>query len=275
MREKFELFRLSLLQRQQIDAFEPRRTRQEYIASVFLDRWKFDFYGIEFHYVPDEEQPRSDIIMGRIGRLVSSAENRSPDEGLVETTHRGWKAVAVLVDAQAHRDGQKIAVAVDRRVGNATRLITSVVAAVNEKLPHTDWDLEVEPIPDTESFWQYARKHEGEVVDVTFEFVPPNMFGGSDDLSEELRAFRHGENAETVTVRLTSKEGLKTDTKRTHEAVDYVSRAGGKIKARAKKGRPFSSTRKTASTKIDEPDIPGETKAHMLARLARRILGHE
>ncbi|MXP42533.1 hypothetical protein GRI75_12870 [Altererythrobacter soli] len=275
MRERFELFRLSLLQRQQIDAFEARRTREEYLRAVFLDRWVFEYYGNEFHYVPDEQQPRSDVILARIGRKLTTTENLPPDEGFADTLHQGWKALAVLIDPREHRDGQKAAVALNERVGSPQRLIAEVVRTINSKLPNTDWHIEVEPIPDTESFWQYARKHEGEITNLAFEFVPPNMFGGSDDLSEELRQFRKAEHAEKVTLILKAQEGLDAVTKRTKEAVDYISKAGGTIRARSKRGRAFSSTRKTATTRIDEPDVPEETKASALARLASRILGHE
>lgn len=275
MRERFELFRLSLLQRSQLDAFEVRRTREEYLRAVFADRWSFEFYGNEFHYVPDEEQPRSDVILARIGRELITTENLPPDEGFADTLHQGWKAVAVIIDPREHQDGQKIAIAINSRVGRAQRLIAGIVGTINDKLPNTDWHIEVEPIPDTESFWHYARKHEGEITNLTFEFVPPNMFGGSDDLSEELRQFRREEHAEKVTLILKAKEGLDAITKRTKEAVEYISKAGGTIRARAKRGRAFSSSRKTATTKIDEPDMPNETKASALARLADRILGYD
>jgi hypothetical protein len=275
MREKFELFRLSALLRQQVDAFgETGQNREGYLRSVFMDRWQFTFYGSEFHYVPDADQLRPDIILGRIGRVITSPENMPPDKGLADTIHEGWRAVAVLVDPTEHSDGQKVAVGVNDRVGNAGGLIAGVVNAINEKLATTEWDIEVEPIPDTDSFWQYARENEGEITSLTFEFVPPNMFGGTDDLSEELRDFRK-DGAETVTLKLKTKETIKTNTKRTKEAVDYISKAGGKIRARSKKGPSFSSTKKTASTCISPPDQSGETKAQILARMARRILGYE
>lgn len=277
MRERFELFRLSLLLREQIDAFDPwpTRTREQYLRAVFRDRWQFEFYGSDFYYVPDEQQPRDDVILGRIGRKVTTSENLPPDEGFADTLHQGWKALAVVVDPREHPDGQKAAVAVDDQVGNSARLIAAVVNTINIQLTETSWHVEVEPLPDTESFWEYARRHEGEITSLTFEFVPPNMFGGTDDLSEELREFRKEENAETVTLTLKGQEGLDAITKRTKEAVDYISKAGGKIRAKAKKGKSFSSTKKTASTTIVEPDRPGETKAQALARLAKRILGHE
>jgi hypothetical protein len=180
----------------------------------------------------------------------------------------------VLIDPREHPDGQKVAVAINDRVGKPRGLIEGVVGAINEKLSVTEWDLEIEPIPDAESFWEYAREHRDEITSLTFEFVPPNMFGGTDELSEELRAFRE-DGAEAVVIKQRSKERIKTDTKRTKLAVDYIAKAGGKILARSKTGRPFSSTKTTKTTSINEPDRPGESKAAMLARLARRILGHE
>lgn len=276
MSERFDLFRFSLLLRRQRDAFSgPDPTREEYLRNVFQQSRKFNFYGTEFHYVPEQIQAREDIIMARIGRPVTVEENRPPEEGLAETIHDGWKAVVVVIDPSEHEDGQKVAVGDDPKVGSPVGLIRELVMSINEVMPHTAWDIEVEPITNPQSFWQFADRNKGQITHLTFEFVAPNMFGGSDDLSEELREFRKKENAEKVSITLSSKEGLDTDTKRTQEAVDYVVKGVGKITARTKLGRRFNSAKKVASTKLEDKEMPDEPTLIRLARLATRILGRE
>lgn len=277
MAERFDLFRLSLLLRQQRDAFEgPDPTREEYLRLVFGEKRSFPFYGNEFHYVPEDPQIRPDVVMGRIGRALSTEENTSPDEGFKETTHAGWRAVTIIIDPKHHADGQKVAVEVNNRVGKAKGLISGLIEAINEAHPHTAYAVEVAPIINAESFWQFATTNKGMITRLTFEFVAPNMFGGTDDLSEELRAFRQQENAEKVTIGLQSNEGLETDTDRTHEAVDYAVQGCGMIKARTRSGRRYDSSRTNASSKLDEP-ANEDTRPTMvrLASLVGRILGRD
>lgn len=214
--------------------------------------------------------------MGRIGRALSTEENTSPDEGFKETIHAGWRAVTIVVDPKHHDDGQKVAVEVNNRVGKAKGLISGLVDAINETYPHTAYAVEVAAIINAESFWHFAEQNKGMITRLTFEFVAPNMFGGTDDLSEELRAFRQKENAEKVTIGLQSNEGLETDTDRTREAVDYAVQGCGTIKARTKSGKRFDSSRTNASSKLDEP-AEEDTRPTLvrLASLVGRILGRE
>jgi len=275
--ERFDLFRLSLLLRQQRDAFEdPDPTREEYLRRVFGEKRSFSFYGTEFHYVPEDPQIRSDVVMGRIGRALNTEENTSPEEGFKDTIHTGWRAITVVMDPRHHDDGQKVAVEVNNRVGKARALITGLVESINDAYPHTAYAVEVAPIINAESFWQFAAQNKGAITRLTFEFVAPNMFGGTDDLSEELRAFRQKENAEKVTIGLQSNEGLETDTDRTREAVDYAVQGCGTIKARTKSGRRFDSSRTNASSRLDEAaEEDTRPKATRLSGLISRILGRE
>jgi hypothetical protein len=276
MKERFELFRLSLLMRQQRDAFAgPDPTREDYLRSVFSERRTFKFYGTEFHYVPEAVPSRTDVIMARIGRPVTVAENKPPEEGFADTLHDGWRAAVVIIDPSHHEDGQKVAVGEDNMVGSPKGLIQALVAAINETNPTTAYDVEVEPIVNALSFWQFAARHKGQLTSLTFEFVPPNMFGGTENLSEELREFRKKENAEKVVVKLISSEGIDTDTDRTRESVDYIAKGAGNIRAKTKSGLRFNSTKKVASTTVDAKDMPDEPTLARLSRLASRILGRE
>ena len=197
------------------------------------------------------------------------------EEGLEETIHDGWKAAVVVIDPTHHDDGQKVAVGEDAMVGSPPGLIQALVATINEACPHTAYDIEVEPIVSAQSFWQFANRHKGQITNVTFEFVPPNMFGGSNNLSEELRQFRKKENAEKVVVRLISSEGIDTDTDRTKESVDYIVKGTGRISAKTKSGLRFNSTNKVATTMIDAKEMPDEPTLTRLSRLVTRILGRE
>lgn len=277
MAERYDLFRLSLLPRQQRDAFEgPDPTREEYLRKVFGERRRFMHYGVEFHYVPSQRKGLAgDAILGRVGRSVKSEENQSPDEEFVDIVRDAWKAVVIVVDPREHADGQKVAIEHDPKVGSTISLVGSLVASINEAYPRTAYNIEVAPIIDAESFWEFAEANRGQITTLTFEFVAPNMFGGSDSITEELRSFRNVEHAQKVNITLASKEGLETDTLRTREAVDYAVKGGGKIRARTRGGRTYNSTKKVKTTTLPSDNLDDEPALVRAARLVTRIFGRE
>ena len=93
---------------------------------------------------------------------------------------------------------------------------------------------------------------------MTFDFIPPNMFGTSDEISEELKEYRDIEKAQKVTVQLKNKNGLNPDTRRTRAVVDYIGKGQGSIKASAKthSGRKsYSSKVKGKSSSVKKPPV--------------------
>lgn len=276
MSERFELFRLSVLQRRQKPLFpKPKTNREAYLRESFGTRRTFTFYGTEFHYVPEPTELHDDVIIGRIGRSVVIEENQSPDEGFLETIHDGWKASVVVIDPREHADGQKVAISIDPKVGTPFGLIKELVYVINCAARDAQWDIEVESIINPQNFWDFAKKNEGEITSLVFDFVAPNMFGGSDDLSEELRAFRREENAQKITIALKSSDGLDTSTKRVKEGVDYAVKGCGTITAKTKKRKSFNSTKKVAITTLERGSLPNETLLEKVKRMATQVLGRE
>lgn len=274
--EKFELFRLSLIPRPQRDLIEGKDpTREEYLRNIFTKGFVFNHRGNGFHYVPSESQSSGKILLGRIGRNIETEENLSPEEGLAEYTRSGWKACVIVIDPAHHEDGQKVALEVDKAVGSPISLISSLAQHINESNPHSAYNVEISPIFDAISFWHFADKNKGQVTSLNFEFIAPNMFGGSDSITEELRNFRNIEKAQKVSIGISSNDGIDTTTEKVKESVDYAQRGGGKITARAKKNKRYNSTKKAkhVTIKSDSSD-----KEPLLIRAARRIhevLGHE
>ena len=109
MSQKFQLFRLSLLTHAQASIFAvyPEPTRTAYLTRVFSEERKFLHYKNEFYFEPAPASFSPGALLGRLGRLVQSDENLSPEEGLIETIHEGWKACVVVIDPTDHEDGQK------------------------------------------------------------------------------------------------------------------------------------------------------------------------
>ncbi|PBD15464.1 hypothetical protein CLD06_06045 [Wolbachia endosymbiont of Drosophila subpulchrella] len=279
MSEKFELFRLSLMARPQRDLIldDPKGdpTKEEYLRKVFNKKYMVSHRGTEFYYVPlpsDKKTPP--FLGGRIGRSFENIEFTPPDQGFNESLHKGWKALAIVLDPSPHDDGQKIAVEVNREVGQASAILGSLIERINQE-DDAIYMIDHRPIIDAETFWQFAKENKGNITNLKFEFTAPNMFGGRDSIQEELRAFRDNERAQKVSIALTSPDGINTDTERVHEGVDYAEKGGGDITARTKNNRRYNSKNKVKITHIAIDSTSSESKLSQILNLARNVLGHE
>jgi len=274
----FELLRLSLTERKNIqqelfsEKIDPI-SREDFLRKVFSKNTTFYHQSNEFHYVPSNDIESGNMLIGRIGRSFISDENLPPEQGLQESEHVGWKASAIVIDPTHHSDGQKISFQFQQKVGKPFPLIKSLIKEINDQ-KESIYHIDVEPIFSPKTFWGFVDKHKGEVTSIKFDFTAPNMFGSSDDLSEELKQFRDMEKAQKIEIKLKSEDGLETDTDRLRQAVDYAQKGTGTILARTRTGKTYNSLSTTDKVSISEED----SDEPLLVRIARKIsmvLGHE
>lgn len=274
MAEKFDLFRLSLTERStQEDLFlDSIPNREEYLRKLFATNFQFSHYGNTLHYVVQDPNANGRII-AMVGRVYATDENTPPEEGFKQAIHQGWKAAIFVLDPTHHADGQKISFHHDQLVGRPSSLIRSIVNAFNEN-SLAPYHIEVEPIFSAKSFWEFAESNKGEITSLTFEFVTPNMFGGSDEVTNELRNFRDIEKAQKVTVKIQSSDGLETNTEKVKESVDYVTKGAGTITAKARGGQQYNSTKQ--SQQVTLPDtLSKESLVDRVRQNIGRLLGRE
>ena len=105
------LFRFSLKERRQADAFERLDTdgkpfsRERWIRDFFSQRREFSHFGSTFVFVPEpmgEKYLPTRITSGWIARAKFLPEVTSPDEGLQPTLHESWRAALILIDPTDH-----------------------------------------------------------------------------------------------------------------------------------------------------------------------------
>lgn len=254
---QFELLRLSVLPRVQMDSFERRKpdgsqyNREEWLRAVFSESIMFLHRGANFHYVPIIELTDTVLIGGRIGRQVTAVENEPPGDGLAKIRREAWRAASVLIDPTHHLDGQKVAVESLSAVGKPISVFESLALHINGRAE--PYLIEANAITPSASFWAFAEENKGEVTLVEFEFVAPNMFGGEEDYDAEMRDMKEKEKAQKARLAIESRDGLDLNTKRIQAAVEYTTRGTGSIKARTKRKRTYNS--KAKAQKIAVPDI--------------------
>lgn len=269
MSDRFELFRLSLIERKQASLFsETVVTRAGYLRKVFGADWDFQHYGNTFYYRPSASALHApDVIIGRLGRQYSTTENLPPDQDFEATQHEGWKAAVILIDPTHHADGQKVAMNYDVSVGNPSALIHALAKAVNTKDQLAPYEIIAERIFDSASFWQFADENKGDIVTLAFDFATPNMFGSTEELEAELKDISQQERAHRVTLRLKSADGIETGTTRVKSAVQYSEKGAGTIRARTRKGRSYNSKKKAKSVKLE----PSGKAGSLLSRAVEQI----
>ena len=248
---RFDIFRLSLQEKKQNDLFEIKKmTREEYIRKIFSVKKSFEHYSEVYHYVFAKNI--NDIIVGRIGRKLTTEENLPPDVGLEDYEHESWKASAIVIDPKDHIDGQKIAFQIDRRLGKPYSVLKSFINSLNQNNSTAQYHLEIAPINDEKTFWKFAEENKGNITKLSFTFVAPNMFGTTDNINNALRQMRDNEKAQKIDVTLQSDEGIETNTENIKHSINYATKGGGEIRANARGNKRYDSTKIQRQIKIYE-----------------------
>lgn len=262
---EFDLMRLSLIERREPGLFmDPKHrtaTREQWLRETLGKQIVFTHRKDTFHFVPEltplQEGESHPLLMGRIGRAVNVEEHQPPEAGLREMLRDAWRASLVFVDPRHHADGQKVAMENDRSVGTPHAVFQSLVDQINA-FSSGPYDIEVSPITDPGTFWDFVENNKGEVTSVTFEFLAPNMFGIKDDWDKEMKSLKDKENVQKTKLTIENKRGLNLKTKRIKTAVNHASRGTGTIKAKTAKGKKFNSNSrvKKARISIEKQEAP-------------------
>lgn len=244
---RFELARLFLLPTRQMDAFEPvnrdgsRMSREDWLRLVFGTKVSFIHRGAERLFARDEAvADASNRIVARIGRKTLAKES-DPHRNLKEFERERWNACLVLIDPTDHPDGQKVAIEQRSDVGSGFANFKSLVDHINDSHKAKPYHIELNPISEKQSFWNYVDKNKGEVTSITLSVALPNMFGGSSSFEEDAKRLRDREGARRLKETIENEDGLNPDTERMREAVDYTTKGGGIVKARSKRDKPYDS----------------------------------
>lgn len=275
---QFELLRLSMLIRVQMDGFERQKpdktpyTREEWLREIFAQRIAFTHRRELFHYVPEMDIPggeAGELIVGRIGRQIKVVENEPPDAGLHETERATWRAAMVLIDPRHHADGQKVAVEHIPQIGRPVSLFASLVTHINAG--SEPFMLEANAITNPQSFWNFVEAHQGDITSVTFEFIAPNMFGQTDDYDREMRDMKDKEKAQKAKLTIESEDGLNLKTERVKGAVNYAVRGGGMIKARTRRRQIYNSKDKAKKVTVPKSECDELSKNGLITWLIKNI----
>jgi hypothetical protein len=150
-------------------------------------------------------------------------------------------------------------------------IFLSLVDAINA---HAEpYLIEANPIVPSETFWTFVKEHEGEITSVEFEFIAPNMFGGEEDFTKEMRDMQEKEKAQKAKLVIESKDGLNLNTDRVRNAANQITRGTGSIKARTKTKKVYNSKSKAKSVTIPKDESADASKESLISLAKRLIFG--
>ncbi len=268
----FTLFHLSLIQPRQVDLEEVKATREEWLRKILADEFKFEYRaGGYMHWVPKDDV--DECIFGLLERKRPHEHHEPPERGGGEVITDEWQGAYVLIDPTHHEDGQKVAIENDV-VGKPSSLLANLMNAVNKR-HDKPYQIEFEPIFDSNTFWQFADKHDSVLSNITFDFVVPNMWGAKNGLDKDLRETGAQTGTERVKIGLSSKSGVYTDNQKVADGVEYAERGAGTIKARSFDGTTYTSENSVKTTKVPSVKDENESMHGFFKKLKRRILGRE
>lgn len=276
---QFDLFRISMAQRQQIDMAEHRLpdgqipSREQWLRIVFARKIEFTNRGQEYYFTPIAPPVGTNAIAGRIGRQTAEVENQPPDEGFEPIERDSWHASDIFMDPVHHEDGQQLAMEVKGSVGTTHAILAGLATYLNDKDFRSPYFIEIGPISDPESFWEFVHANEGNITTLTLEAPVPNMFGHKNDFDEDMRKYRDDEKARKVAITLRNPDGLEVNTETVRDAVDYTSKTGGNIKAKAKKKRSYNSKKKTKTINSEEINSDKYSENNGIFEIIRKSFG--
>lgn len=272
----FELFHLSLHQKSQRDFFEPISaiSREAWLRHAFKDQFKFEHRGKEIFWVPAETD--SELISGNLVRLHKRRRHKPPEEGAVEEIGDEWQGAIIIIDPQAHSDGQKLSFERDETIGRPRPVLQSLLAFINA-LPLAPYAIEPKPIFSGESFWSWAAAHEFRLHKITFHFVTPNMFDSKNAFDEDM-AKLGAVGVSRVKMELTEGDrdgGIDADSEQIRNGVDYAAQGGGSLTAKAKNGDKFNSTNDAATARLPTQSAERSGGLKALTKWFPKLLGRE
>lgn len=273
MNKIFEHFHLNLVEKEQPDLLGQRLPREQWIRSIFAERFEFRHQNKTFHWVPHGDQ--SDIILGTVERQRPRIQHRAPHEGATEFEGEEWQGSIVVIDPVHRPDGQKMAFERDRDVGQPNAIVDSLVSHFNRQ-QDPPFAIVVRSLFDAETFRAFARRH-GEVVQyVNFSFVVPNMFfGASTSVDQGLKRIGKSTGAQTVDLRLQSEDGVKTDSPDVKDALAYAEEGNASVTSKAMNGDLYSSTSRRLTVKMHSILYLANDSRTAVKRWLNQALGRE
>lgn len=254
-------------------ASEPEISREEFLRGMFASKREFFHGGRLFTYAPSPtNDDRGFILSGFIGKQVEQEFQSGPDNLFAVTRQKHWKASFVTIDVSS--ESQLLYFEKRPDVGSAQSIILSFVEHYIRDFKGFSWHIDVEYLTVEASFWAAVSEYRGEITEVVFEFVPPNVLQGYDKVKELDKLITAASNSDSSAYVLKNKDGaLDPKGEFVEGAVKYSSEGAGAIKIKNGRKVLFNSKKNRRSELVPEELMPREGQPAKILGLIARLFG--
>ncbi len=228
--------------------------RETWLRYFFSEQREFQHRNQPFVFLPAPEASKfipPKLIVGWVARSRTVAERTPPNAGFEPTEHKSWRGALIVIDPTEHSDGQKIGFEKNADIGKPLPILKSLVGSMKVGMDPPPFDVQVHPIVEESSFWKFAKKHDFQIDLITFDVAPPNMFGGKDELSNELRQLRDRNRVNRMKATLTSDTTIDVQQENLREVIKYTEMGAGDIRAKTKSNIRYNSKNHVTHEQID------------------------
>ena len=206
------------------------------------------------------ERVVDNFVFAKLGKKATSLIGAPPEEHFEKKKMDDWLDCSVFINLSDDKNvGQSIAFERKRHIFDDPLIqLKALGEKINLHLKEFGYRIEINPIADKREFWNLYRENKGSIDEFHVKAIAPNLFGGSDEFSEELKKAKELYNMTTLEVsvkndekNLTLPEGDNFVT----QALDYTAKGGGEAYLKIKGIKRYAHKEYPKQHDFDEIDI--------------------
>jgi hypothetical protein len=219
--------------------------REDHLRQVFSKERRF-MHRRRMHVFTPFPTSESAILCGVIAREHVTTIGRPPEDHYQKEELPDWETANVFIDISGESDGQKIAMQDVQSVGAPLPIFRSFIDYLNADDPKSDWFIAVNTITSDTDFWRVVGQHQGYISEVDLVFAAPNIWHGASETESSLKKLDKDYGVKETQIKLKNLDG-KLHVGKAEDggviatAISYITRGGGRYKAKAGKKVIFNS----------------------------------
>lgn len=173
----------------------------------------------------------------------------------------------VFIIINNNENVQKLAISHNLEAFTEPKVVKNILRKFfKAKLKSYGLNIEIEELFKKSGFWDYVRKHQGEITTIDFKYIKPNLAAISKSLSADFKKFTNSVNSHESHIKISAPkngvlENISKDNKDIKGLVNYTSEGAGDIRLKIKGVQKMYSTKENPVIfRVDEATIEGSSE---------------
>lgn len=273
---KLYTYRFFLNRTSQQSLFPEVKTKPELLKEVLSDKYQFSHGKSELGYVV--EKTVGNYIYAKMGKRSSLNLSQSPEQGFQDKKIEHWPNCSIFINLDDNPStGQKIFFEYNRSIFETPLIqLQKLSEEINGALLTSGYVMTVSPVTDQQDFWKVVNENNGEIKELTMNFVAPNLFNLKNKLEDDLRDVHQEYGATHASLSLKNEQtslSLNPNSPLIKQGLEYITKGGGQYKLRIK-NTIYSSEDKVRSV-IEASLNPDELDDGQLKLILDKLFGRD